>query len=805
MTHVSSEINTLHPALAGRVGAEGYVLALAQGLHKTGPVENTSYNYLLFNILDSLSSSYSMFKYGFDLVKPEGGADLMHEVMLTPAGIVTIIAESLFLVSFSFLASLFEKEEEYKCTFECAKPTNERVTEDEELTFDEAKYILKDSNTLYYYPRGKRKPVLIKIDTAQATKLKLIFTRAYELEKNRTLDPDSDEIFGPEVILNEEQLAAIKRCTKHAHESSFKKTIAMAWPYFRDVMKALKNAYKGWRSVIQALRLLGALEFINAVDIKNTILYGGVGLGVLAIINRLLLRKMVEDRKIMMDANAALLVTIKKLGPLISSEQNSQDGPAFEYNTYLNQIKDQSQESRYLSFVGVTAGGFIDGLYLYVGVLSVVTLTQPWLIAISAMCAIYTLTCIVSRLYEEYDYQLRLEITRTKCEIVLITKQMETLFCQADSDSEKSRHKMQDLFAQFEKKRQLLQKQSTHSYVTAAFLGIKNGLYVYSALTSVLFFVSSIILLTGATFPPALLIATVITGLVVLAAFLLHSLAVTYWHSIKQQEKNENQDRPYFKLIKMKNQEGLETMMGLDVKQFQEALQDGLSITPAPTLFYQEWAEVIRSFFSGASKGQKFVDFAGNPAQIKDEKGHYRDTLPMIILGGISALFFSIVLAFRALARGFGRQKIGCGLFSLDETPENVTIDIIEPLLGERCAVIKFNNDELYYADIKNRTLKPIAHEKTNAHQLNKLAKRISGTYKLADEAECELINGFTAQTSQPEDDLAGAVGSMTKVEGAYARKSRFFSPPPTLTTQPTSTNEDLISDHYTFCADDIL
>jgi hypothetical protein len=170
-------------AIAGRIDAQSRLLA--QQLDNSGLV------YYGYAALDSLSSSYSMFKYFFDLCISSNDPDLMHEVMMTPSGIIAMVVESLFLVAFSVLAVKFDSEK----------------------------------------------------------------------------------------------------------EDSYKKCIASAWPYFRDVMKGLKNAYKGWRSAVVAINLIGG------VDIKSLIAPVGLLLGICAAANRFWLRGMVEDRKVMMTSN----------------------------------------------------------------------------------------------------------------------------------------------------------------------------------------------------------------------------------------------------------------------------------------------------------------------------------------------------------------------------------------------------------------------------------------------------------------------------------------------------------------------
>ena len=140
--------------------------------------------------------------------------------------------------------------------------------------------------------------------------------------------------------------------------------------------------------------------------------------------------------------------------------------------------------------------------------------------------------------------------------------------------------------------------------------------------------------------------------------FFFHSLRMNYLHLNQQKALNE---RPYYRLIEMKNklENNYDTDNNLESNCFRESLKDGLVLDPAPQFFYQEWFEVIRSLFSGLGKGQKFVDFAGNPLQEVDEQGHCHDTPVMFVLASISAIFFGVILGLRAFARGLGRTPLG--------------------------------------------------------------------------------------------------------------------------------------------------
>ncbi|KGP62989.1 hypothetical protein EP47_02750 [Legionella norrlandica] len=547
MSYVSDEQQAPEPsdlafilAIAGRLDAQSRILA--QKLDKDRLV------YYVYSILDSLSSSYSMFKYFFDVLSPSKDSDSMHDFLNSPTGIITITAESVFLVAFSFLACRFENEK----------------------------------------------------------------------------------------------------------EDSYKKFIATAWPYFRDVMKGLKNAYKGWKSTVEAFGL------ISGVDAKFLIIPAGVALGVLAAANRFWIRSMLEERKQMMKANMELLIEIKKLMSLSHEERI----------TYLKQIKYQALRTRGTAYCAVAAGGLLDGLYLYVGVLGLAVLSPPLLAAMAAICIFYTAACVITRLYEEYDFQLKLLITQTQCQLLLITRELETSYKKLLLLKEKSFKNQDDLeeierlekavinlINQFDDKRSLLSRQSNRTYFTSALLGMKNGLYAYGALASVLFLVGSILVLTGISFPPALLVSCIITGLVLIVGFTLHAVITNYVHLKKQ---NKQDERPYDRILKLKKDINTELSPELlEAHEFHKSLNDGLSLDPSPQFFIQEWCEVFRSLFSGCGKGQKFVDFAGNSLQERGDDGYYHDTPVMHVLSIMSALLFGSTLALRAFARGLGRKPLG--------------------------------------------------------------------------------------------------------------------------------------------------
>jgi hypothetical protein len=529
-------------AIAGRIDAQSRYRA--KKLHKN------RYIYHAFAILDSLSSSYSMFKYFFEVFNSTTDPDLMHEFLTSPEGIAAITGEALFLVTFSLLASLYDGEE----------------------------------------------------------------------------------------------------------KDSAKKFIAAAWPYFRDVIKGLKNAYKGWRSTVQIISIF------SGVDLKFLVIPVGLVLGVMAAANRLWLRDMVERRKKQMDNNRELLFEIEQLPSLTLLDRKH----------YLKRIGYQDEEERIHAYFAVAAGGLIDGLYLYAGVASLSILAPPLFLAMTVFSAIYTLACIVTRIYEEYDFQLRLLITQTKCKFALITKEMETTYARlltleeiknkTSSDLEEIRRLRADvcrLIQKFEDLRQILKEQTTHTYLTAGLLGMKYGLFAYGVVTSFLFMTASVFLVTATAFPPALLAAFIVSGMVLMLGFTAYTLRAHYLH-LQKQEKEREKEHPYEQLLEMKNHmQTQDDAALLTAEGFKESVKDGKTLEPSPQFFFQEWFEVFRCSASGLSKGNNFAGFVMTPLQEVDADGHYQNTPVMAAIAIASAVLFSVVLSLRALARGFGRSSLG--------------------------------------------------------------------------------------------------------------------------------------------------
>ncbi len=536
-------------AIAGRL--DGQARLLAKELNDDRKILHA------YNILDALSSSYSMFKYFFEVfISNDNDPVLMHEVMTSPEGIAAITVEALFLVAFSFLASYFERDK-------------------------------KDKKA------GDKK------------------------------------------------------------EFDAKQFIVDAWLYFRGTMKGMKNAYKGWKTAVQILGLLGA------VDLKFMIIPMGLALGVLAAANRMWLLTMQKNRKQMIMDYKTFVREIEAESSLNKEKYDAYLAGKENDNRYY-----QSGVKRALAYLSVAIGGLIDGLYLYAGLTSLALLSTPALVAMVAISALYIVICVISRVYDEYCDQLELITSQTKCKLTLVSKELEIAYAKLLAlpgnvelvERDNLQKDIVALIERFEQLSHLLKNQVTSSYLMAILQGTKNGLFAYGILAGFLFMVTAVFSVTATVFPPALLIACIASGLAFIIGIAAYNIRAHYLHT---QSLKQNEVDPLCPLIAMKNKIKADiTPDFLPTNEFKKSLNKAANPARLPKSTFQEWFEILRSFFSGISKGNNFVTFVSTPLQDADPQAHEHDAPVMLMLTMSSAALFSVVLALRALARGIaGKDK----------------------------------------------------------------------------------------------------------------------------------------------------
>jgi hypothetical protein len=440
------------------------------------------------------------------------------------------------------------------------------------------------------------------------------------------------------------------------NKNSFQKFITSVWPYMRDGMKGLKNGYKGVRG------LAPIAGFLAGQDFTNLIVPVGVLLGALSMLNRMWYRKMKDDRKAFMKQNSLLLQNVKN-ADIMDEEMAAK---------FRCQIQRQLLGLRIKSLFSAAYGGVVDGLYLFMGSLGLVSLAPTVYMALSIFCIVFTVTCIATRLYEEYDYQRSLIVTQTKVELAICGKELESIFKalhklskpiynQVISDLQKKQDALvlalEKKMQEFEKKREFLRSQLTLSYTSALFSGLRDGLAAYSAIASAIFAIATVYTIMLSTIPPALIIGSVLAGGVCLVGFMFNSLLVNYWHLREVEQKNQSRESTLAGLLKDIKDKSKE-VQDLEPAEFSEALFGNMHVDASPQFHFQEGFEVARSLFSGVAKGQKSIDYMMNSWQEVDEQGHCHDTSFMAALTLISSTVYAGGLALRAYARGFGRPPI---------------------------------------------------------------------------------------------------------------------------------------------------
>lgn len=439
---------------------------------------------------------------------------------------------------------------------------------------------------------------------------------------------------------------------KDKNAKAFQRYMAVVWPYCRDALKGMKNAYKGVRSTLQVSSML------SGQSLNHLIVPTGVALGAIAVLNRMWMRNMRNKRKELQSENGKLLKEIQEKAFL--DEKEAQD--------YIDKIGRQSSSLQERALLSSAYAGVVDGLYLYMGAMGFAALSPPVFTAMSVFCVMFTFACIATRIYEEYDYQRKLRATEVNVELAVCGKQLDELFFRLQELSERrsqpnlsstaiaeieaEQAQIIDAFDQkleaFVVKRCELVSLNSLSNASAILAGMQNGLAAYSAIMSSVYAVATVNAMFLAPLPPVFLVGAILAGTASLIAFALHS-----FHK-NASMANTIKDDPPANLGQLLNavKEDREIVKNLDSDMYNTAMEEGLRLGETPQHFTQEWLEVVRSLFSGVAKGQKTVDYTFNSLQEPDEQGHYHDTPVMHVLTLINSCVFALGLSLRALARG---------------------------------------------------------------------------------------------------------------------------------------------------------
>ena len=390
------------------------------------------------------------------------------------------------------------------------------------------------------------------------------------------------------------------------------------------------------------------------------------------------------------------------------SEQEPQSGwgewIASGLGTGSKQTKIKAQYDWVKVFAPISAGasGIGDGLYFYIFVAKMTVATlSPYMatLMLGASAALF-ITCIVTRIAEEFDFQRRLEVTvlRTEAELSkkncgFLHEQLEKLLdCDANSEGEldpiistlnhsasgraqqlksdnidpTELHIIPNQLSSYDNTIVLLWNELSNelklskslqdqlrvklnrSYWAAGFEGLQNGLAIQGAIASFSFMISSLCYVSAAACPPAFMLTCLGIGIAAIVVSLLQGWISHYFYLYKVQQTKQELSLSFHAemLVKMTKQE--------EVKGKRDALKQTLDyvnnqpLEPPVDFVVIEWSEIFRLLFKGAVKGKnaaiealaRFLDGSDN-----------KWLLPVVIVAG--AVGFSAALGMRATAKGF--------------------------------------------------------------------------------------------------------------------------------------------------------
>lgn len=398
--------------------------------------------------------------------------------------------------------------------------------------------------------------------------------------------------------------------------------------------------------------------------------------------------------------------------------------------TYRSKVKNQTINQRAYGYIASAIAGFIDGMYLYMGVYAITMVVPPAFIVICVFSSLYLLTSIVTRLYEEHEYQVRLSVSAVRVNLLSYYEDRKTLARSLLSDCDALLQqkiipvkdieekldlyrKAQENYTKFYEKDVYLRRLGT---ISAVLFGLKNGITVYGVVAAGLFAIATFLTLAAVPFPPVLLIAGISLGLVCLVGFVAYAvhdnkkkrkivddsaaeyrtvtpsiddvnqlLTVydTIYNSSNEERKSQLIDRMRDTATRRKERKNSRQSLEKKSSELnplttiqdtvreeqtnQNLLKDlpdsmhmdldpstGLRLTGEKESRLRDVSEVLRSIFSGCTKGFKWVVLLFNALLHLDKSGNNQESIATLVIGSVATALNVFVLGARAWAKGFG-------------------------------------------------------------------------------------------------------------------------------------------------------
>jgi len=550
-------------------------------------------------------------------------------------------------------------------------------------------------------------------------------------------------------------LSTLANYFKENDKNPYKRFLAEKLPLLRETLKGLRYTYKGFRSTFQLMIMLGA------ADLRYLLMPLGLIVGVLAAYNRVWHRQMYKARKTHRKILDELCNTIhcaareettlsgnkdpilSQIGQLLTMlrstseesteslerqmlEQNIQKSiDQYHETTNAARTKEMDQITQWReilknnrasdglklrSFLSVGLGAVLDNMYQYFGLVGLAALCPPMYITMVACCVLYSIIHLVTKLYEEHVYQQELEFHVLRVEIALCYREVRLLLSEAweREETDASLLTLQSRITEklktlntLETKRDQLTTLTTWMVLLT---GLKAGLSAYSVITACLFVVGLLVTMTATAFPPEVLIAGILAGIVCLIAFTTYAFTWSKQHNHSREKlkrtnssdllaetrastlinsPNKSPKDPLDDSIKSKtdnlpalkldNQSPLETLNTED-GELNNILRKSMVREQFITHLKKcrdlnqnkDWddpelgkdnAEVYRQGLTGGMKARQTFTFFANASQTHDTGGHWQDNpalLPILVPG---MLLYLGVFSARQAAKNAGKSR----------------------------------------------------------------------------------------------------------------------------------------------------
>lgn len=614
----------------------------------------------LFGALDGLIISYSTFKYVFDFISPANvaSADAMHDWMVTGSGALSVCTGSLAIITLSLVGNLFDDNHKNSLlrSMTAIWPYVRDGFKGLKFAYKGVRSTIQVAQLMGVDLRSMIFPLGLVLGVAAAANR--IWYRSQVTEKRKEQQKINN------VLLSRAQnLGMDDRYELHDGAGMSDNTLT------------LKP-----KTLYLQLNDEGVLEY-RVIDPAGQLAKG-----------KLSLERDVYGHEVGEEESRDLAHLMNRYRDQILAA-TCHNGHTATPNTASNReairdlIKDGSSfPQRGVVVASALFGGFVDGLYTYMGAMGLAILSPQLFAAMAVCCLVFTVICVMNRYYEEDQYQNEFLRSKLNVELVLAAKEIEDSFSQmqklskrkakifeianshrADGlketperqEDEKIDVEINSLDELLNLQQEIFKKLKTQydelyevSTGRAILMGLRTGLYCYSA-------VSSLMLAYAAfctTFPPALLVTAVAIGILSLIGFAIHAVIVNNSQHPEKVNLDEGEPRKNLKLGLYVHRIKETLITGRKIESVphdeRDALMDGMPMGPMPQIDYQPALEIVRSCCSGLPKGNKGVDFVGECWLEPDSQGHYQETPWMSQVGVVFSLFYAVVYALRAFGKG---------------------------------------------------------------------------------------------------------------------------------------------------------